>query len=162
LQDELKVKDALVKERERRVAELEQSGMFSYLLYLSWYCIYSTSRICAVKDVRVELDAEIVRSKELLARRPHSHSQHSKAFPGEGDPRHTAAIRFYEDFSNLLVMNIKWEPREGVEDDVVHQCMYTYFGTVREDEVEVLEHVENSKFCFPFSYFLPCLQACSN
>lgn len=119
MRDELKSKDELVKERERRIAELEQS----------------------VKDIRIELDAEIARSKELLARQPHHHTQHSKTFAPEADPRHTAAIRFYEDFSNLLVLSIKWEPREGVEDDIVHTCMYTFVATVKDDETEGFEQV---------------------
>ncbi|KAG0705107.1 hypothetical protein DFH29DRAFT_908864 [Suillus ampliporus] len=127
MRDELKSKDELVKERERRIAELEQS----------------------VKDIRIELDAEIARSKELLARQPHHHTQHSKTFAPEADPRHTAAIRFYEDFSNLLVLSIKWEPREGVEDDIVHTCMYTFVATVKDDETEGFEQVGRSKFCFP-------------
>ncbi|KAG1754370.1 hypothetical protein EDB19DRAFT_1666107 [Suillus lakei] len=118
MRDELAAKDAVVEERERRITELEQS----------------------VKDIRVELDAEIARSKELLARQPHPHT---KTFHTDADPKHTAAIRFYEDFSNLLVLNIKWEPREGVEDDIVHTCVYTYVATVK-DETDGWEHVERS------------------
>ncbi|KAG2157480.1 hypothetical protein DEU56DRAFT_764884 [Suillus clintonianus] len=118
MRDELVAKDAVVEERERRIAELQQS----------------------VKDIRVELDAEIARSKELLERKPHPHT---KTFSTDTDPKHTAAIRFYEDFSNLLVLNIKWEPREGVEDDILHTCVYTHVATVK-DENDGWEHVERS------------------
>ncbi|KAG1770404.1 hypothetical protein EV702DRAFT_1139357 [Suillus placidus] len=118
MRDGLAAKDAVVEERERRIAELEQS----------------------VKDIRVELDAEIARSKQLLARQPHPHT---KTFSTDADPKHSATIQFYEDFSNLLVLNIKWEPHEGVEDDVVHTCVYTYVATVK-DETDVWEHVERS------------------
>ncbi|KAG1877721.1 hypothetical protein DFJ58DRAFT_752429 [Suillus subalutaceus] len=118
MRDELAAKDKVVEERERRIAELEQS----------------------VKDIRVELDAEIARSKQLLARQPHPHTKTSST---DADPKHSATIQFYEDFSNLLVLNIKWEPREGIEDDIVHTCVYTYVATVK-DETDGWEHVERS------------------
>ncbi|KAG2158502.1 uncharacterized protein EDB93DRAFT_1121733 [Suillus bovinus] len=118
MRDELAAKDTVVEERERRIAELEQS----------------------VKDIRVELNAEIARSKQLLVRQPHPHT---KTFSTDVDPKHFATIKFYEDFSNLLVLNVKWEPREGVEDDIVHKCIYTYVATVK-DEADVWEHVERS------------------
>src|SRR6266436_5150045 len=70
--------------------------------------VFFTACIYAVKDVHVEIDAEIARSKELLSRQPPSHSRHFRA---DSDIKHAAAIRFYEDFSNLLVLSIKLEQR---------------------------------------------------
>lgn len=102
--------------------------------------------------MRIELDAEIARSKELLARQPHTHSQHSKI---DVDSKHSTAIRFYEDFSNLLVLSIKFEHRGDVEDDVLYTCMYTHVGTVKDDETEAWEHVEKSMF-------FPCVRTISN
>lgn len=95
-----------------------------------------------MKDVRIELDAEIVRSKELLARQPHSNSHHSRP---DIDTKHAAAIRFYEDFSNLLVLSIKFEQRGGVQDDVLYTCMYTHVGTMKDDETDATEQIEKSK-----------------
>lgn len=118
MRDELAAKDAVIEERKRRIAELEQS----------------------VKDIRVELDAEIARSKQLLARQPHTHTKISST---DADQKHSATIQFYEDFSNLLVLNIKWEPREGIEDDIVYTCVYTYVATVK-DETDGWEQVERS------------------
>ncbi|KAG2147215.1 hypothetical protein BD769DRAFT_1414918 [Suillus cothurnatus] len=118
LRDELAAKDAVIEERERRIAELEQS----------------------VKDIRVELDAEIARSKQLLARQPIPHTKTSST---DADPKLSAIIQFYEDFSNLLVLNIKWEPRDGMEDDIVHTCVYTFVATVK-DPPDTWEHVERS------------------
>ncbi|KAG1738177.1 hypothetical protein EDD22DRAFT_923168 [Suillus occidentalis] len=115
---ELATKDAVIEERERRITELELSA----------------------KDIRVELDAEIARSKQLLARQ---RQPHTKNFSADADPKHSATIQFYNDFTNLLVLNIKWEPREGVEDDIVHTCVYTFVATVK-DENDVWEHVERS------------------
>lgn len=118
MRDKLAAKDAVVEERERRISELEQS----------------------VKDIRVELDAEIARSKQLLARQPHAHN---KTLSTDTDQKHSAIIQFYQDFSNLLVLSVKWEPRQGVEDDIVHTCVYTYVATVK-DETDAWEHVERS------------------
>ena len=70
--------------------------------------VFFTACTYAVKDVRVELDAEIARSKELLSRQPPSHSHHSRA-DFDTNLKHATAIRFYEDFSNLLVLSIKFE-----------------------------------------------------
>ncbi|OJA14131.1 hypothetical protein AZE42_12920 [Rhizopogon vesiculosus] len=119
LKDDVKAKAALVKERERRIVELEQS----------------------VKDVRIELDAEIARSKELLSRQPPSHSHHSRA---DSDTKHAVAIRFYEDFSNLLILSIKFEQRGNVEDDILYTCMYTHIATMTDDETEAWEQVEKT------------------
>ncbi|KAG1814903.1 hypothetical protein EV424DRAFT_1413428 [Suillus variegatus] len=118
MQDELAAKDVVIGQRERQIAELEQS----------------------VKDIRVELDAEIARSKQLLARQPHPHTKTSST---DADPKHAAIIQFYRDFSNLLVLNVKWEPRKGAEDDIVHTCVYTYVATVK-DETDALENVAKS------------------
>ncbi|KIK37707.1 hypothetical protein CY34DRAFT_15522 [Suillus luteus UH-Slu-Lm8-n1] len=114
---ELAAKDAVIEERERRITELELSA----------------------KDIRVELDAEIARSKQLLARQ---RQPHTKNFSADADPKHSAAIQFYKDFTNLLVLNIRWEPREGVEDDIVHSCMYTFVAT--NDENDGWVHTERS------------------
>lgn len=118
MQNELAAKDAVVEERERRITELERS----------------------VKNIRVELDAEIARSKQLLARQPHTNT---KTLPADADPKNIATINFYRDFSNLLVLNIKWEPREGLEDDIVHTCLYTYVATAK-DENDAWEHTEKT------------------
>jgi hypothetical protein len=98
-----------------------------------------------VKDIRIELDAEIARSKQLLARQ---RQPHTKTFSADADPKHTPIIQFYRDFSNLLVLNTKWEPREGMEDDIVHTCVYTFVATEK-DETDVWEHIERCKFCSP-------------
>ncbi|KAJ8581400.1 hypothetical protein M405DRAFT_832591, partial [Rhizopogon salebrosus TDB-379] len=119
LRDELTVKGALVKERERRITELEQG----------------------VKDVRIELDAEIARSKELFTRQPPPQSHHSRS---NSDPKHAAVIRFYEDFSNLLVLGIKFEQRGGVQDDILYTCMYTYVAAAKDEEIETWEQIKKT------------------
>jgi len=109
-----------------------------------------------VKDVRIELDAEIARSKELLARQPPQNSHPSRT---DVDSKHAAAIRFYEDFSNLLVLSIKFEHRGGVDDDVLYTCMYTHVGTVKDDDTEAWEQIEKSMFSFlPSAYLIDSLQ----
>ncbi|KAG2755858.1 hypothetical protein P692DRAFT_20949287 [Suillus brevipes Sb2] len=119
MRNELAAKDAVIEERERRITELELSA----------------------KDIRVELDAEIARSKQLLAQQRQPHTKNSSA---DADLKHSATIQFYKDFTNLLVLNIKWEPREGgVEDDIVHTCMYTFVATLK-DENDAWEHAERS------------------
>lgn len=108
-----------------------------------------------MKDVRIELDAEIARSKELLARQPQSNSHHSRS---DIDNKHGAAIRFYEDFSNLLVLSIKFEQRGGVEDDVLYTCMYTHVATIKGDETDAWEQVEKSKSSLLYSSS-PCMRS---
>jgi hypothetical protein len=98
-----------------------------------------------VKDVRIELDAEIARSKELFTRQPPPQSHHSRS---NSDPKHAAVIRFYEDFSNLLVLGIKFEQRGGVQDDILYTCMYTYVAAAKDEEIETWEQIKKSKF-FP-------------
>lgn len=60
----------------------------------------------------------------------------------------TEVIKFYEDMSNLLVTNIKFEhASDSEEPDVVFHCIYTYYEmTRRDDDIEGERINEKSSF----------------
>ena len=95
-----------------------------------------------VQDITRERDAEIERSKELLARAAPKNTPNSRSHPkrpfGMDDPKMTEVIKFYEDMSNLLVTNVKFEhPSDSEEADVIFHCIYTYYEmTRRADDIE--------------------------
>ncbi|KAN0077189.1 hypothetical protein V8E55_011044 [Tylopilus felleus] len=120
LKEVIKAKDTVIDEKNKRIAELEQQ----------------------VQDVIRERDAEIERSKELLARAapkgtPNSRSHIKRPF-GMDDPKMTEVIKFYEDMSNLLVTNVRFEHSpDSEEPEVIFHCIYTYYEmTRRADDIE--------------------------
>ncbi|KIJ10501.1 hypothetical protein PAXINDRAFT_119493 [Paxillus involutus ATCC 200175] len=121
LEEIIKRKDSTLAEKIKRIAELEQS----------------------VQDANRERDAEIERSKELLARAapkgtPSNPRSHARRPFGTDDPKMTEVIKFYEDMSNLLVTNVKFENVPGSEEpEILFHCIYTYFEmTRRADDIE--------------------------
>ncbi|KAH7926644.1 hypothetical protein BV22DRAFT_1032643 [Leucogyrophana mollusca] len=118
LKDVINQKDATIAEEKKRNTELQQS----------------------VKIARQELDAEIERSKELIAKASRNpppsvtRSQPRKPF-GNEDPKNTEVIKFYEDISNLLVTSLRFEPNpEAAQDDTIFTCVYTYVSSESRDE----------------------------
>ncbi|KAG9318584.1 hypothetical protein JVU11DRAFT_676 [Chiua virens] len=113
LQEVIKSKDSVINEKINRVSELEQ----------------------LVLDATRERDAEIERSKELLARAapkgtPNSRPNAKRPF-GTDDPK-TEVIKFYEDMSSLLVTNVKFEHQTNSDEpDVIFHCIYTYYEMTR-------------------------------
>jgi len=93
-----------------------------------------------VNDVTRERDAEIARSKELLARTgsktvPTSSRSHQRRQFGSEDPKIIEVIKFYEDMSSLLVTNVKFEDIPGSdEQEIVFHCIYTYYEMTRSDD----------------------------
>ncbi|KAF8136468.1 hypothetical protein EV363DRAFT_1294090 [Boletus edulis] len=114
LQEVIKAKDSVIDEKTNRIAELEQS----------------------VQDAIRERDAEIERSKELLARAAPKGTPisrpHSKRPFGMDDPKMT------ETCLNLLVAGVKFEHApDSEEPDVIFHCVYTYYEmTRRADDIE--------------------------
>ncbi|KAH7889586.1 hypothetical protein F5I97DRAFT_1802459 [Phlebopus sp. FC_14] len=118
MQDALKHKDDIIAAKNERIVELDQS----------------------VRDALRERDAEIERSKDLLARvapkstPSNSRSHHRRPFSSE-DPKITEVIKFYEDMSNLLVTNVKFEDApDSDEQEVIFHCVYTFFEMTRRAE----------------------------
>ncbi|KAI6005851.1 hypothetical protein EDD15DRAFT_2151411, partial [Pisolithus albus] len=111
VRDVVKQKDLVISEQSKRIDELQ--GL--------------------VREVTRERDAEIERSKELLARvapkvPPTSSRSHQRRPMGADDPKITEVIKFYEEMSNLLVTNVKFEDVTGSdEQEVIFHCIYTYF-----------------------------------
>lgn len=129
VRDVVKQKDLVISEQSKRIDELQ--GL--------------------VREVTRERDAEIERSKELLARvapkvPPTSSRSHQRRPMGADDPKITEVIKFYEEMSNLLVTNVKFEDVTGSdEQEVIFHCIYTYFEMARrEDSVEGVRINEKS------------------
>ncbi|KIL00940.1 hypothetical protein PAXRUDRAFT_821149 [Paxillus rubicundulus Ve08.2h10] len=121
LEEIIKRKDSTLAEKTKRIAELEQ----------------------LVQDANHERDAEIERSKELLARAapkgtPSNPRSNTRRPFGTDDPKMTEVIKFYEDMSNLLVTNVKFEVvPDSEEPEILFHCIYTYFEmTRRADDIE--------------------------
>ncbi|KAG5654124.1 hypothetical protein H0H81_007176 [Sphagnurus paluster] len=95
-----------IAERDVRIAELEQQE----------------------KETRFELNAEIERSKTLMAKaltRPPSAVRSGRA-GGVDDPRHAEILKFYEDLTNLLVPTMKSHPGKYLGlDEWSLSCVYT-------------------------------------
>ncbi|EGO21082.1 hypothetical protein SERLADRAFT_441471 [Serpula lacrymans var. lacrymans S7.9] len=111
LRSVVKKKDNLLTEKTGQINDLEKS----------------------VKDSRLELEAEIDRSKELLAKVSRNPPPSASRVParrplGADDPKHVEVIKFYEDLTNLLVPSLKFEPNQYYtsEDDTTFTCVYTY------------------------------------
>ncbi|KAF9227809.1 hypothetical protein BS17DRAFT_774354 [Gyrodon lividus] len=121
LEELIKQKDNAIAEKTKRIAELGQ----------------------LVQDANHERDVEIERSKELLARAapkgtPSNLRSHARRPFGTDDPKMIEVIKFYEDMSNLLVTNVKFETVPGSEEpEIIFHCIYTYFEmTRRADDIE--------------------------
>ncbi|KAI6045538.1 hypothetical protein EDC04DRAFT_2559459, partial [Pisolithus marmoratus] len=146
LRDVINQKDAVISEQSKRVDELQDLGR-----YHPPCCPKSlTGSLRKVRDVTRERDAEIERSKELLARiapkvPPASSRSHQRRPIGAEDPKITEVIKFYEEMSNLLVTNVKFEDVSGSdEQEVTFHCIYTYFEMARrEDSIDFTMRIFN-------------------
>jgi hypothetical protein len=139
--DIAKAKDAIIAEKDRRIAELERMGTLCPSTTMQ-----SLTR-CIERDIRYELDAEIERSK-VLASKAHRGPTPGSATRGRirgggilgaDDPRTAAVVQFYEDLTNLLVPNLKFEPGKYLGlDEKCFTCIYTYvdLAKIQNDEGE--------------------------
>ncbi|KAF8637405.1 hypothetical protein AX17_002900 [Amanita inopinata Kibby_2008] len=109
LKEALHKKEEELKEKDRRITELN----------------------AIEKELRFELRAEIERAKNLTdksLRTPQAapKSRVGGATPFE-DPKNAQVIRFYEDVTNLLVVNMKHQPGQRLgSDEWILTCFYTY------------------------------------
>ncbi|KAF8921026.1 hypothetical protein CPB85DRAFT_1428047 [Mucidula mucida] len=84
-----------------------------------------------LRRTAAELDAEVKRSKALATqniRPPGSAQRHGRAL-GSDDPKYSTTIKFYEDLTDLLVTNVRFEKckfDENPEEDSILSCVYTY------------------------------------
>ncbi|KAK0196865.1 hypothetical protein F5146DRAFT_1013264 [Armillaria mellea] len=107
----MEVCDRDLKERDKKILEQEQT----------------------IKDLRVELQAEIDRANNLAKdpRRPPGSAQRNRGGQtvlGGQEPKHGATIKFYEDVTNLLITNVRNEKcsKRDKEEDWILTCIYTY------------------------------------
>jgi len=109
-QDTSKGKDLTISEQAKRIAELEQLG----------------------KDQQEELKMEIQRSKGLALRNTIEHQARGRAQtrptrPSTNNPKNTQVIKLYEDLTNLLVHNVKFQPSQYLDlEESCFSCIYTY------------------------------------
>ncbi|KAK0210995.1 hypothetical protein DFS33DRAFT_344094 [Desarmillaria ectypa] len=106
----VEVCDRDLKEKDKKILEQEQT----------------------IKDLRVELQAEIDRANALAKdpRRPPGSAQRNRGQTvlGAQEPKHGATIQFYEDITNLLITNVRNEKcgKRDKEEDWILTCIYTY------------------------------------
>ncbi|KAG7448039.1 uncharacterized protein BT62DRAFT_1003814 [Guyanagaster necrorhizus] len=106
----VEVCDRDLKEKDKRILEQDQT----------------------IKDLRIELQAEIDRANALAKdpRRPPGSAQRSRGqtILGAQEPKHGATIQFYEDVTNLLITNVRNEKcsKRDKEEDWILTCIYTY------------------------------------
>ncbi|KAK0483876.1 hypothetical protein IW261DRAFT_985574 [Armillaria novae-zelandiae] len=107
----MEVCDRDLKEKDKKILEQEQT----------------------IKDLRVELQAEIDRANNLAKdpRRPPGSAQRNnrgQTVLGAQEPKHGATIKFYEDVTNLLITNVRNEKcsKRDKEEDWILTCIYTY------------------------------------
>ncbi|KZP21206.1 hypothetical protein FIBSPDRAFT_953935 [Athelia psychrophila] len=120
LKDIAKAKDAFIGERDRHVREMEQTE----------------------RELRFELAAEIERSKALVVKQPPgSATRGGGARPrgggifGTDEPKNAAVIQLYEDLTNLLVPNMRFETGKYLDlDDKCFTCVYTYVDQTGNDQ----------------------------
>jgi len=81
--------------------------------------------------MKYELNAEIERSKGLVAKSLRNPPSALRSRPGGADdPKHAEVIRFYEDLTNLLVCNMRLQKGRYFNlDDWILSCIYTYTDT---------------------------------
>lgn len=72
------------------------------------------------------------------------------------DPKMTEVIKLYEDMSNLLVTNVKFEHvPDSEEPEIIFHCIYTYYEMIRRaDDIEGERVGEKS-------WFLKCSILCN-
>lgn len=136
LRDVIKQRDAVISDQSKRINELQQ----------------------LVHEVTRERDAEIERSKELLSRvalkvAPTTSRSQQRRPIGAEDPK-TEVIKFYEEMSNLLVTNVKFEDAPGSdEQEVTFHCVYTYFEMARREDSVEGERVNEKSIGFTMCIF---------
>lgn len=139
LKDIAKAKDAVIGERDRHVREMEQTGAFC-VAYVLWLKVYTYTP--PERELRFELAAEIERSKALVVKQPPgSATRGGGARPrgggifGTDEPKNAAVIQLYEDLTNLLVPNMRFETGKYLDlDDKCFTCVYTYVDQTGNDQ----------------------------
>lgn len=90
-----------------------------------------------VRELKVELNAEIERSKSLAAARPGGREPPSKVRPLAGPTsgkvdtvKSTNILRLYEDLSNILFIDCKCEvSAESNDEQWVYNCLYKHVSS---------------------------------
>ncbi|KAK0228780.1 hypothetical protein IW262DRAFT_1456003 [Armillaria fumosa] len=123
----VEVCDRDLKEKDKKILEQEQTS-----LSIAVFLLRAISYLRLVKDLRVELQAEIDRANNLAKdpRRPPGSAQRNRGQTvlGAQEPKHGATIKFYEDVTNLLITNVRNEKctKRDKEEDWILTCIYTY------------------------------------
>ncbi|KAK0451114.1 hypothetical protein EV421DRAFT_1899338 [Armillaria borealis] len=123
----VEVCDRDLKEKDKTILEQEQTS-----LSIAAFLLKAISYLRLVKDLRVELQAEIDRANTLAKdpRRPPGSAQRNRGQTvlGAQEPKHGATIQFYEDVTNLLITNVRNEKcsKRDKEEDWILTCIYTY------------------------------------
>src|ERR1700722_17894058 len=85
--------------------------------------------LASVKDAQIELKAEIERSKVLGSKAAPSSSKNRTSVDAGENLKNTEVLKLYEDMTNLLVTNVRYQKGKYLEyDDCILTCVYTYLN----------------------------------
>lgn len=109
------------------------------------------------RELRSELNLEIERSKTLASKAPRNPGSAQRGRAGlsvlspDQDPKISEVIRFYEDMTNLLIVNVKPQPAQYLKlEEWAFTCVYTYVDV---DGADDTRQSENSvHFCSMSTY----------
>ncbi|TDL25043.1 hypothetical protein BD410DRAFT_896611 [Rickenella mellea] len=112
LKDQLKQKDVVIAERDRKIVEHEG----------------------AIQVLRSDLKAEIENTKMVTSRHagrePPSSATRGRSQPHHDDPKVGQAVRLYEDLTNLLVLDVQLEkPGTLGKEDILFRCIFSHRET---------------------------------
>ncbi len=128
LLETIKQRDAWLAGKDQQMNALRDEGGCNQ----SFPCPSPDSESAPAKTLRMELDAEIERSKHLL-----THAQHAPgpAFSGpsrrtDQEVKNAPVIRIYEDMTNVLITSVKMErsPEFPEIEEEYASCIYTYIN----------------------------------
>ncbi|KAI6028500.1 hypothetical protein F5J12DRAFT_960023 [Pisolithus orientalis] len=177
-EERAKMQDALVRELTSQLARIEplsRTGQNVALHFLTREAADEEKRaveqeIVQLRDVIKQRDAVIsdqskrINELQQLGQKNFSPGSHRKVAPttsrsqqrrpiGAEDPK-TEVIKFYEEMSNLLVTNVKFEDAPGSdEQEVTFHCVYTYFEMARREDSVEGERVNEKSIGFTMCIF---------
>ncbi|KIK59539.1 hypothetical protein GYMLUDRAFT_261962 [Collybiopsis luxurians FD-317 M1] len=97
------------------------------------------------KELKFELEAERKNYQSLKSKQQGSARQPRGEILGNDNPKNVQVVRFYEDFTNLLLVGLKAHPGQYLDlEEWVLQCVFTY---ISENDPEVTKSLNFTLSC---------------
>ncbi|TFY65702.1 hypothetical protein EVG20_g5390 [Dentipellis fragilis] len=129
----IKEKDNVIAQKDAKIHQVEQAGK-SYVFELA-NARFELQQPIPVAEKTMELKLEIKRCEDLqnkLSRDPPPSGLRGRAAPdaAHNDPKNGSAISLYEDMTNLLITNLRFEKSDFPDfDNEVFSCIFTHNET---------------------------------